>query len=46
MLKQHCSPEAVERLTSIVKAEHAQVCITACRSLQGLNDSLASPLRA
>ena len=30
VLKQHCSPEAVERLTSIVKAEHAQVRITAC----------------
>ena len=30
VLKQHCSPEAVERLTSIVKAEHAQVRIAAC----------------
>ena len=30
VLQQHCSPEAVERLTSIVKAEHAQVRITAC----------------
>lgn len=25
VLQQHCSPEAVERLTSIVKAEQAQV---------------------
>ena len=25
LLAQHCTPEAVERLTSIVKAEHALV---------------------
>lgn len=27
VLAQHCTPEAVERLTSIVKAEHALVII-------------------
>ena len=36
LLAQHCTPEAVERLTSIVKAEHALVIICTLLSILSL----------
>ena len=42
LLAQHCTPEAVERLTSIVKAEHALVIICILISILYLMQKLGA----